>query len=120
MEKEKEKVESKSSVKENLDFWTAEERTNSKTKYGCDILISNGSSQDVSTRDAPTDAYIIKYVREDMVRYDLTRGTKISVFDMYWDKFKGDLKEINYGNGTIKPNLWGYQAPATKKKKRKV
>ena len=38
---------------------------------------------------------------------------------MYWDKFKNDLKTIDYGNGTIKPNLWGYQSTTTKKKKRK-
>ena len=49
----------------------------------------------------------------------LTRGTKITLFDMYWDKFKNGLKAIDYGKGTIKPNLWGYQAPASKKKKRK-
>jgi len=116
---EKEKVESKSSVKENLDFWTAEERNNSKTKYGCEILISNGSSKEVLMKNAPTDAYIVKYVQEDMVRYDLTRGSKISLFDMYWDKFKADLKSIEYGNGSIKPNLWGYQSPTSKKKKRK-
>ena len=103
---------------ETKDFWTSEERTKSKTKYGCEILISNGSSQDVSTKDAPTDAYIIKYVREDMVRYDLTRGTKIGLFDMYWDKFKADLKSIDYGKGAIKPNLWGYKAPQQKKKRK--
>jgi len=115
---EKEKVESKSSVKENLDFWTAEERTNSKTKYGCEILVSNGSLEEVVIKNAPTDAYVIKYVRDDMIHYDLTRGTKISLFDMYWDKFKGDLKSIEYGKGSIKPNLWGYKAPQQKKKRK--
>ena len=115
---EKEKVESKSSVKENLDFWTAEERTNSKTKYGCEILVSNGSLEEVVIKNVPTDAYVIKYVRDDMIHYDLTRGTKISLFDMYWDKFKGDLKSIEYGKGSIKPNLWGYKAPQQKKKRK--
>ena len=103
---------------ETKDFWTSEERNISKSKYGCEIIISNGSSQDVGVKNVPTDAYIVKYVREDMVHYDLTRGTRISLFDMYWDKFKGDLKSIEYGKGSIKPYLWGYQSP-TKKKKRK-
>ena len=103
---------------ESKDFWTTEERSNSKIKYGCEILISNGSVQDIGTKKAPTDAYIIKYVQEEKVYYDLTRGTKISLFDMYWDKFKNGLKSIEYGKGSIKPNLWGYKAPQQKKKRK--
>ena len=39
---------------------------------------------------------------------------------MYYDKFKMGVKIIDYGKGTIKPNLWGYQsAQGPKKKKRK-
>ena len=30
----------------------------------------------------------------------------------------GDLKTIDFGNGTVKPNLWGYQAPKSKKKRK--
>jgi hypothetical protein len=99
-------------------FWTSEERKNFKTNYGTEIVVENGSVEDVSTKQAPTDCYIIKYVHDDNVHYDLARGTKVTLFDMYWDKFKSDLKSIGYANGTIKPNLWGYQSP-TKKKRRK-
>jgi len=100
--------------------WTKEERDTLKSKYGTEILVENGSYEDVSITQAPTDAYIIKYVHDDQVRYDLTRGTKIKLFDMYWDKFKGGIKSIEYGKGSIKPNLWGYQSTPTRKKKRKV
>ena len=100
-------------------FWTSEERKNFKTNYGTEIVVENGSLEDVSTKQAPTDCYIIKYVRDDNVHYDLARGTKVTLFDMYWDKFKGGLKSIGYGNGTIKPNLWRYQSPKPKGKKRK-
>ena len=99
-------------------IWSSEERENSKTQYGCEIIIESGSLTDVSVKKVPTDAYIIKYMHEDKVHYDLTRGTKISLFDMYWDKFKGALQSIDYGNGTIKPNLWGYKAPQQKKKRK--
>ena len=98
-------------------FWTTEELDNLKTKYGTEIVIENGSLQDVSTKKVPTDCYIIKYVRDDEIHYDLSRGSKVTLFDMYWDKFKGDLKTIGYGNGTIKPNLWGYQSSTKKKRK---
>ena len=51
---------------------------------------------------------------------DLTRGSRVNVFDMYYDKFKKGLKSIDYGFGNIKPNLWGYQnTQGPKKKKRK-
>ena len=100
-------------------IWSKEERDSSKEKYGCEVLIESGSLKDVSTKHFPTDSYIIKYVYDDNIHYDLTRGTKVNLFDMYWDKFKSGLKSIDYGKGTIKPNLWGYQSPKSSKKKRK-
>ena len=100
--------------------WTKEERDTLREKYGSEILVENGSYEDVNTTKAPSDAYIIKYMHEDKIHFDLTRGTKIKLFDMYWDKFKGGIQSINYGKGSIKPNLWGYQSTPTRKKKRKV
>ena len=99
--------------------WTKEERDTLKEKYGSEIIVENGSYEDVSTSQAPTDAYVVKYVHEDKICFDLTRGTKVKLFDMYWDKFKEGLQSIEYGRGSVKPSVWGYQAPV-KKKKRKV
>ncbi len=48
--------------------------------------------------------------------YDLTRGTKTKIFDMYYDKFKHGLKDIQYGKGTISPKLWGHRAKQASKK----
>ena len=115
----KEKKEAELKKPEKKTIWTTEERSNLQTLYGCDILVENGSLKDVSTKKAPTDAYIIKYMYEEKVHYDLSRGTKTNLFDMYWDKFKGSLQSIDYGQGSIKPNLWGYKAPQQQKKKRK-
>ena len=100
-------------------IWTSEEKQNSKEKYGCEVLVENGSLEDVSITKAPSDSYIIRYSYKDKIHLDLTRGSKTTLFDMYWDKFKDGIKSIEYGMGTIKPNLWRYQSPATKKKKRK-
>ena len=100
--------------------WTKEERDTLRAKYGSEILVENGSYEDVNTTKAPSDAYIIKYTYEDKICFDLTRGTKIKLFDMYWDKFKDGIQSIEYGMGNIKPNLWGYQSTPTRKKKRNV
>ena len=101
-----------------VSIWSKEEREQMKSNYGCEVIVEDGSLEDANTKKAPTDAYVIKYLHEDKVHYDLTRGTKVSLFNMYWDKFKGGLQSIAYGNGGIKPNLWGYQAPAKKKKRK--
>ena len=112
-------TEPKKPEEKKVTIWTKEDKDNLKSKYGTEILVEDGSYEDVIITQAPTDAYIIKYVHDDQVRYDLTRGTKIKLFDMYWDKFKGGVKSIEYGKGSIKPNLWGYQSTPTRKKKRK-
>ena len=101
-------------------IWTKEERERIRSEYGCDIIIEDGSLEDVRTKQAPTDCYIVKYLHDDKVHFDLTRGTKVTFFDMYWDKFKDGIRSIDYGKGSIKPNLWGYQSPKQSKKKRKV
>ena len=44
----------------------------------------------------------------------------VNVFDMYYDRYgKGAVQKIDYGHGTIRPNLWGNKPPQ-KKKRRKV
>ena len=111
----KEKPERKETV------WSKQERESCKEKYGCEVIIDNGTLDDVSIKHVPTDACIVKYLFEDKVRFDLTRGNKVSIFDMYYDRFKKDgLQSISYGNGTIKPNHWGYHSIPHKKKKRKA
>ena len=101
-------------------FWTTTEKETSKETYGCEILVENGSFDEVMITDAPTDCFIVTYEFNGDTHQDLTRGTRVNVFDMYYDKFKGGLKSIDYGYGNIKPNLWGYQSTqGPKKKKRK-
>ena len=102
-----------------VSLWTTEEAGNIKSVYGCEMLVENGSLQDVNSVEFPTDAYIIKYVIDDQVKYDLTRGTKTNLFDMYYDKFKQGLRDIKYGQGNISPKLWGYRNKQTGKKKRR-
>jgi len=112
------KEEKKMETKET--FWTTTEKETSKEIYGTEILVENGSLDEVNTKDAPSDASIITYEIDGTVHRDLTRGPRVKLFDMYYDKFKMGLKIIDYGYGMIKPSLWGYQsATAPKKKKRK-
>ena len=101
-----------------FNFWTSTEKEESKEKYGCEIVIENGSFAEVNTTNAPSDSYVTCYMHDDKDHYDLVRGTKVKIFDMYYDKFKDKLKSIDYGHGNIKPALWGYRSPQQKKKRK--
>jgi len=110
-------VERAQGTETTMEHWTPAEKETCKSRYGCEIMIENGSYAEVCTKDAPNDAYIIKYLVDDKVCFDLTRGTRVRLFDMYWDKFRDNLKDIDFGYGRVNPKLWGYQAPKTKKRK---
>ena len=100
-------------------YWTQTEKESLKETYGTEILVENGAPADVTTKEAPTDASIVTYIVDGKEHQDLTRGSRVKLFDMYYDKFT-NVKRIEYGQGTIKPSLWGYNnTTAPKKKKRK-
>lgn len=110
-------IEKTKSREEHMDSWTEVEKETCKSRYGCEILIQNGSYAEVCTKDVPNDAYIVKYTIDDKIHFDLTRGGRIKLFDMYWDKFRENLKSIDFGYGRINPKLWGYKSPEKKKRK---
>lgn len=113
------KVSEETSTKEDLMYnWTPAEKENSKQKYGCEILVENGTWEQVCTKEAPNDARIVKYEVDGQICYDLTRANKqVDIFDMYWDKFREGIKSIEFGHGRISPKLWGYKSPEKKKRK---
>ena len=89
--------------------------------YWCDIILEKTTQEKALDRKLPTDAFNVTYVVEGETCLDVTRSEKMAnVFDMYYDRYgKGVVQKIEYGHGTIRPNLWGVKAPE-KKKRRKV
>ena len=51
-------------------YWTPSEKESLKEQYGCEILVENGSLDEVSTSDAPSDAWIVTY--ENICVYVIT------------------------------------------------
>jgi len=101
-----------------MEHWTQLEKDESKKKYGCEILVSNGSWEEVSIKDAPNDARIVTYLVDGDKCFDLMRSIKEGrIFDMYWDKFSKNLLKIQFGFGRANPKTWGYVAPQSNKKK---
>ena len=90
--------------------------------YWCDIILEKTTIEKAEDRSLPTDAFNVTYVVEGETRLDVTRSEKMAnVFDMYYDRYGKDVvQKIDYGAGSIRPNLWGLKAtPPKKGKKRK-
>ena len=90
--------------------------------YSCEIILEKTTPEKADDRNLPTDAFNVFYVVEGKQLLDVTRSEKmVNVFDMYYDRYgKGAVQKIDYGYGTIRPNLWGVKAPAKQKKRRKI
>ena len=90
--------------------------------YWCEIVLEKTTQEKALDRKLPTDAFNVTYIEGNAEHLDVTRSEKMAnVFDMYYDKYgKGAVQKIEYGHGTIRPNLWGNKPVEKKKKRRKV
>ena len=88
--------------------------------YWCEIILEKTTREKAEDKSLPTDAFNVTYMVEGTEHLDVTRSEKMSnVFDMYYDRYGKDVvQKIDYGAGTIRPNLWGAK-PVEKKKRRK-
>ena len=102
----------------NVVEWTPEEKTNLPPRYGCQILVEDASFQEQRDSSFPSDAYLIFYVINGKSCVDICRGSRVKIFDLYYDKFGSNvIQKIDWGYGKVNPKLWGYQAPQKKKRK---
>ena len=110
---------SKTAVAEKeMTQWTPEEKKETSSRYGCEILFERATLAQVKDPSLPNDAYLIFYRIENQTYMDLCRGKRVKVFDLYYDKFgPGSVQKIDFGYGRVSPRVWGYKAPDGKKKK---
>lgn len=86
--------------------------------YGCDILLQDTTVEKAKDSSFPNDDYLVWYNFDGKERLDLVRGSRVCIFDMYYDKYgPGVVKKIDFGYGRTNPKLWGYKQPEKKKKK---
>lgn len=117
MSRLREVVEKTQSTENHME-WTPEEKKDIPPRYGCEILVENASSQQVKDPSFPNDAYVVYYTIKGNSYMDLCRGTRVKIFDMYYDKFGPDVvTKIDWGYGRVSPKIWGYRAPEKKKRK---
>ena len=89
--------------------------------YSCEIILEKTTLDKADDKKLPTDAFNVTYLIDGKDHLDVTRSEKMAnIFDMYYDRYaKGSLKTIDYGAGTIRPNLWGLKQPPQKKARKK-
>jgi hypothetical protein len=95
-----------------------EERNILPSSYGCDIILEKTTLEKAKDTSFPNDAYLIWYIVDGKKHIDLTRGSRVRIFDMYYDKYgPGAIQKIDFGYGRTNPKLWGYKQPEKKKKR---
>tara|TARA_B100001996_G_C18529301_1_gene542370 strand:+ start:210 stop:575 length:366 start_codon:yes stop_codon:yes gene_type:complete len=87
--------------------------------YSCEVILEKTSVDKANDRKLPSDAFEVYYVVDGEERLDVTRsGKMVNIFDLYYTKYgKDSLKKIDYGQGTVSPNMWGYKKPEKKRRK---
>ena len=96
-----------------------EERSVLPSTYGCEVLLEKTTLERAKDSSFPNDAYLIWYTVDEKENLDLVRGTRVRIFDMYYDKYgPGVVQKIDFGYGRTNPKLWGIQQPEKKKRGR--
>ncbi len=106
------------STEKDMAEYGKEEKNILPSNYGCDILLQNTTVDKVKDPSFPNDAYLIWYNVDGKSNLDLVRGSRVRIFDMYYDKYgPGAVQKIDFGYGRTSPKLWGYKQPEKKKRK---
>ncbi len=106
------------SLEKDMAEYGREEKNILPSSYGCDILLEKTTLDRAKDSSFPSDAYLIWYTVGEKDYIDLTRGSRVRIFDMYYDKYgPGTIQKIDFGYGRTNPKLWGYKQPEKKKRK---
>jgi hypothetical protein len=94
------------------------ETVNNPARYGCEVILEKTTLEKANDKTLPNDAYLIWYNVDQEQHIDLVRGTRVHIFDMYYDKYgPGSVKNIDFGYGRVNPRIWGYKEPEKKRRR---
>jgi len=106
------------SMEKDMVEYGKDDNTVLPSSYGCDILLEKTTLDKAKDSSFPNDAYLIWYDEDGTTNIDLVRGTRVRIFDMYYDKYgPGAVQKIDFGYGRTNPKLWGIKQPEKKKRK---
>jgi hypothetical protein len=73
----------------------------------CDVSLAKDKS-------LPLNSYIVCYPDDDEIFYDIVQGSRVSIFDHYYDEYRKVIS-LNWTDGRVNPKVYG--APVKKSKK---
>ena len=96
-----------------------EESKFNPSDYSVEILLEKTTLEKANDKKFPTDAFNVTYKVDGKECLDVARSNKqVNLFDFYYDKY-GNVKKIDYGQGTVNPSQWGYKQPEKKARKKR-
>lgn len=68
-------------------------------------------------RSLPCNCYLVEYVLDGCVNFDLVlTDKKVEIFDYYWDHYRSDFINFKQTEGRVNPRLWNPPHKESKKK----
>lgn len=75
-------------------------------KKGVNIIHQNANLQIHNLRSLPNNAYLVKLDYLGNILYDIVQGTKVAIFDAYYDHYGKDvIQRIDFSEGRMNPKL---------------
>ena len=83
------------------------------------VIHKDCDSELAKDKSLPVNSYLVCYIENDEKKYDIVQsGSSVDVFDIYYDQYgKGNVRSIEWTDGTINPKLYGYTQKTKKQKK---
>ena len=89
---------------------------------GVTVIFNGCGVEAAKDRNLPTTAWLISCKHHDKQWSDIVMGTRVAVFDSYYDAFgKNVIQRMDWTSGTINPISWNVavKQPSKKGKRRR-
>lgn len=88
--------------------WSVSEKETIPLSYKCEILFSDVASDVANNQTLPSDSYLVYYSDKEGKKVDICRASRmVDIFDLYYDRFGGTIRRIDYTKGRMNPKIWG-------------
>ncbi|UNH61201.1 hypothetical protein SSZBM1_84 [Synechococcus phage S-SZBM1] len=85
------------------------------------LYLQNCNQVDAEDKSLPVNSYLVTYYEEEggLPSYDICIGTKVEIFDHYWDRYREGLKDIRWTSGSVPAKVWVSQQEYLKSQQKK-
>ena len=78
-----------------------------ENEYNINLLEANCDLEMGKNKKLPRNSYIVSYMANGVVHYDIIVGDKTNIFDCYYDSLgKGSIQSIMYTDGQVPAKLF--------------